>query len=116
MVSLAHIVEDSPGVTALGSRLTAGCPTRAVERQPSGRCRHHDFGGCECATLKAAVIRGIGQAISEESYHRVLVVAESQRQENHARSLLKERSIVRLFELARAGITAATVSRDGMGI
>jgi predicted transcriptional regulator of viral defense system len=39
------------------------------------------------------------------------MIAESPRQEDRALSLLKERGIMRLSELTRAGITAAAVSR-----
>ncbi len=59
------------------------------------------------------MIRNVGYKIdiSDVSYHNIYMAPRSESQQDRALSLLRRQSMVRLSELTRAGITAATVAR-----
>jgi predicted transcriptional regulator of viral defense system len=54
---------------------------------------------------------GYTLAISDILYHAALMPPRTDRQQDQAISLLKQRGMVRFSELAKAGVTAAAVSR-----
>ena len=64
-------------------------------------------------TIFSGMIRIVGYnlVVPDVLYHAVFMTSAPDRQQDRAISLLKQRGMLRLSELADAGITAATVSR-----